>query len=40
MNSVRTNLKYKNPIGDHPFYVLVETSGSNHTHDAEVCVIL
>lgn len=26
---------YRNPIGDFPFYVLIETSGSNETHDME-----
>ena len=36
MNCVRSNLKYKNPIGEFPFYVLVETSGSNADHDEEV----
>ncbi|XP_065071388.1 D-2-hydroxyglutarate dehydrogenase, mitochondrial-like isoform X1 [Rhopilema esculentum] len=35
MNCVRSNLKYKNPIGEFPFYVLVETSGSNADHDEE-----
>ena len=38
MSSVRENLGYANPIGEHPFYVLVETSGSNDAHDTEVCV--
>lgn len=35
MNSVCNNLSYRNPIGTHPFYVLLETSGSNNAHDAE-----
>ena len=36
MQTVAENLGYTNPIGEHPFYVLVETSGSNDTHDGEV----
>lgn len=36
MKSVTSNLKLKNPIGDFPFYILVETSGSNAEHDAQV----
>lgn len=36
MKSVTKNLKFKNPIGEFPFYVLVETSGSNGDHDAQV----
>lgn len=35
MDCVRTNLKYRNPIEDYPFYVLVELSGSNSDHDQE-----
>lgn len=35
MAAVLENLGYTNPIGEHPFYVLVETSGSNDIHDAE-----
>nr|XP_045618024.1 D-2-hydroxyglutarate dehydrogenase, mitochondrial-like isoform X2 [Procambarus clarkii] len=32
---VEKNLKLKAPIGVHPFYMLIETSGSNSTHDEE-----
>ncbi len=32
---VKQNLKLTNPIGDFPFYVVIETSGSNSTHDEE-----
>ncbi|XP_066915161.1 D-2-hydroxyglutarate dehydrogenase, mitochondrial-like [Clytia hemisphaerica] len=35
MSTVKENLGYSNPISEHPFYVLVETSGSNDGHDAE-----
>lgn len=31
----KENLKLKSPIGDFPFYVLIETSGSNGSHDEE-----
>ena len=36
MDVVETHLKYRNPINKFPFYVLVETSGSNADHDEEV----
>ena len=29
------NLKLTNPLNDYPMYVLIETSGSNGTHDEE-----
>ncbi|KAG7163479.1 D-2-hydroxyglutarate dehydrogenase, mitochondrial-like isoform X2 [Homarus americanus] len=32
---VEKNLKLKAPIGAHPFYMLIETSGSNGIHDEE-----
>ncbi|XP_025829503.1 D-2-hydroxyglutarate dehydrogenase, mitochondrial-like [Agrilus planipennis] len=35
LDVVTSNTKLKNPIGDHPFYMLIETSGSNSTHDEE-----
>jgi len=36
MKTVNHNLNYKNPIvTQYPFYVLVETSGSNSDHDEE-----
>jgi len=35
MECVRDNLKVTNPIGDSPFYVLLETSGSNNEHDEQ-----
>ena len=37
MNLVETHLGLHNPISKQPFYVLVETSGSNSTHDEQVC---
>ena len=38
--TVHENLKLKTPISEHPFYVLVETSGSNVEHDTEVGVYI
>ena len=35
MEVVNQHLKYENPIATFPFYVLVETSGSNFDHDSE-----
>ncbi|KAL9845219.1 LOW QUALITY PROTEIN: D-2-hydroxyglutarate dehydrogenase, mitochondrial [Geothlypis trichas] len=35
MELVETHLKLSNPVADSPFYVLIETSGSNSTHDEE-----
>ena len=35
MNSVIENLQLTLPISESPFYVLMETSGSNETHDEE-----
>lgn len=35
METVETNLGYRSPIGQFPFYVIVETSGSNANHDTE-----
>ena len=33
-------LGHRNPLeGSSPFYVLVETTGSNEQHDTEVCII-
>lgn len=32
---VTGHLKVKNPLGEFPFYVLVETHGSNGQHDEE-----
>ena len=32
---VQSNLKLENPVGDYPFYILLETSGSNGAHDEE-----
>ena len=29
------NLKLRNPIGDHSFYMIIETSGSTEPHDEE-----
>nr|XP_020469644.1 D-2-hydroxyglutarate dehydrogenase, mitochondrial isoform X2 [Monopterus albus] len=35
MRLLNTHLKLPNPISDCPFYVVIETSGSNPTHDGE-----
>lgn len=35
MTSVTAHLKVSNPISSSPFYVLIETSGSNATHDEQ-----
>ncbi|CAB3243791.1 unnamed protein product [Arctia plantaginis] len=35
INTTVRNLKLPNPIADYPFYVLVETHGSNEAHDSE-----
>ncbi|CAH1644211.1 unnamed protein product [Spodoptera littoralis] len=35
INFTAKNLKLPNPISDYPFYVLVETHGSEETHDGE-----
>ncbi|XP_068607809.1 D-2-hydroxyglutarate dehydrogenase, mitochondrial [Brachionichthys hirsutus] len=35
MKLLNTHLKLPNPIADCPFYVVMETSGSNQTHDGE-----
>lgn len=35
LDCVTGNLKVKNPLGDYPFYMLIETSGSNGKHDEE-----
>ena len=38
MHLVEKNLAMRNPLSPHPFYALVETSGSHDQHDKEVCV--
>ena len=35
MEMIVENLKLTNPICDTPFYVLIETGGSNKDHDEE-----
>uniref|UniRef100_G3P6J9 D-2-hydroxyglutarate dehydrogenase, mitochondrial n=1 Tax=Gasterosteus aculeatus aculeatus TaxID=481459 RepID=G3P6J9_GASAC len=35
MRLLNTHLKLPNPISDCPFYIVIETSGSNATHDEE-----
>ncbi|KAM3834438.1 D-2-hydroxyglutarate dehydrogenase, mitochondrial isoform 2-T2 [Vipera latastei] len=35
MKLVERHLKLTNPVAESPFYVLIETSGSNSTHDEE-----
>ena len=36
MKLVEKNLSLHNPLSPHPFYTLVETSGSHDQHDKEV----
>lgn len=36
LNTITDTTSMKNPIDDYPFYVLIETSGSNASHDEEV----
>ncbi|KAK5917022.1 hypothetical protein CgunFtcFv8_011946 [Champsocephalus gunnari] len=35
MRLLNTHLKLRNPISDCPFYIVIETSGSDSTHDGE-----
>ncbi|XP_021937077.1 D-2-hydroxyglutarate dehydrogenase, mitochondrial isoform X3 [Zootermopsis nevadensis] len=35
LDAATSNLKLQRPIGEFPFYMLIETSGSNGTHDEE-----
>ncbi|KAL4221844.1 D-2-hydroxyglutarate dehydrogenase [Mactra antiquata] len=35
MKVATDNLKLNNPVSDHPYYILIETSGSNSSHDEE-----
>lgn len=35
LDLVTGHLKLRSPIEEHPFYMLVETHGSNNTHDEE-----
>jgi hypothetical protein len=35
LDAATTNLNLQRPIGEFPFYMLIETSGSNGTHDEE-----
>ena len=35
MRVINQNLKLTNPLADYPYYVLIETSGSNGDHDQE-----
>ena len=35
MRLVSDHLSLRNPLSDFPFYVLIETSGSNHDHDQQ-----
>jgi FAD/FMN-containing dehydrogenase len=35
VESVTRNLNVRNPIGDFPFYMIIEASGSNEKHDEE-----
>ena len=38
MELVVTQLELVNPLNKSPFYVLIETSGSDEDHDKKVCV--
>ena len=38
MHLVEHHLRLQNPISSHPFYTLIETSGSHDHHDEEVGV--
>ena len=38
MHLVENHLHLQNPISSHPFYTLIETSGSHDQHDKEVGV--
>lgn len=35
LDTVKEHLGLKSPIGDYPFYLLIETSGSREDHDEE-----
>ena len=35
MEVIKNNLKLSSPVADFPFYILIETSGSNGEHDEE-----
>jgi hypothetical protein len=35
LDAATSNLKLQRPIGEFPFYMLIETSGSNGKHDEE-----
>ncbi len=35
MKAVSENLRLNSPLADYPFYVLIETSGSNSAHDED-----
>ena len=35
MDVIKNNLKMSSPVTDFPFYILIETSGSNGEHDEE-----
>ncbi|GLH15669.1 Alkyldihydroxyacetonephosphate synthase [Gryllus bimaculatus] len=35
LDAVTSNLKVQNPIGEYPFYMLLETSGGNSEHDQD-----
>lgn len=35
MEFINEKLDMKSPIGEYPFYLLLETSGSNDCHDTE-----
>ena len=40
MHLVESKVGLHNPINKWPFYVLIETFGSNSSHDEEVCNML
>lgn len=35
MQLVNEHLNLRSPIGDYPFYLIIETSGSNEEHDLQ-----
>lgn len=35
MEFINKKINMESPIGEYPFYLLIETSGSNDSHDAE-----
>jgi len=40
MNVITDNIKLSNPISSHPFYILIETSGTWYVLDRQVFIVL